>query len=99
MHVALLFLHLAWLPQQLIMAEDNKCPLLRATGVAESDKTGCYIIVLNKTTSAEKFQNIQSRVVEMSEDAKVYGSVQRVAKAFTVKLSDTALESVSRTAK
>lgn len=72
-----------------------KCPLLRATGAAESDKTGCFIVVLNKATTAENFTNILNKVLEMSEDAKVYGSVQKIAKAFTVKLSEIAVETVS----
>ena len=74
---------------------ETKCPLLRATGSAESEKTGCYIVVLNKSTTAENFTSILNRVLEMSEDAKVYGSVQKVAKAFTVKLSEIAVETVS----
>lgn len=73
----------------------TKCPLLRATGAAESEKTGCYIVVLNKATTAENFTNILDKVLEMSEDAKVYGSVQKIAKAFTVKLSEIAIETVS----
>lgn len=74
---------------------ETKCPLLRATGAAESEKTGCYIVVLNKSTTAENFTSILERVLKMSEDAKVYGSVQKVAKAFTVKLSEIAVETVS----
>ena len=74
---------------------ETKCPLLRATGAAESEKTGCYIVVLNKATTAENFTNILDKVLEMSEDAKVYGSVQKIAKAFTVKLSEIAVEAVS----
>ena len=75
---------------------DSKCPVLRATGVSESEKSGCYIVSVNRATNMETFLDIQSRVVErMSEDGKLYGSVHRVTKAFTVKLSDEALETVS----
>ena len=91
--IVLLFLQLALLPQVTLSAQ-SMCPLLRATGASASEKTGCFIIVLNKTTTAEKFQETLSKVVNMSEDAKVYGSVQRVAKAFTIKLSEIALEAV-----
>ena len=91
--IALLCLQLALLPQATLSA-NTRCPLLRATGASDSEKTGCFIIVLNKTTTAEQFQDVLSRVVNMSEDAKVYGSVQRVAKAFTIKLSEIALEAV-----
>lgn len=93
-HSVLLLLLLAWLPNVTTSAE-TKYPLLKATGAIESEKTGCYIVVLNKATTAENFTNILDKVLEMSEDAKVYGSVQKVAKAFTVKLSEIAVETVS----
>ena len=73
----------------------RRCPVLRVQGVSDDDKTGCYIVSLKKNTSHEKFQEILSRVVHMSDDAKVYGSVERVAKAFTVRLSDYSLNAVS----
>ena len=74
---------------------DSKCPVLRATGVSESEKRGCYIVFVNRATNMETFLNIQSRVVErMNEDGKLYGSVHRVTKAFNVKLTDEALETV-----
>lgn len=91
--IVLLFLQLTLLPQVTLSAHGS-CPVLRATGASASEKTGCFIIVLNKTTTAEKFQDVLSKVVNMSEDAKVYGSVQRIAKAFTIKLSEIALEAV-----
>ena len=94
--VLLLLLHL-FLLSHVTLSAKTMCPLLRATGASASEKTGCFIIVLNKTTTADKFQDILSRVLNMSEDAKVYGSVQRVAKAFTVKLSEVALGVVSHT--
>ena len=93
-HIILLLLLLAWIPKMIASAE-IKCPLLRATGATESEKTGCYIVVLSKTTTVENFANILDRVLEMSEDAKVYSSVQKIAKAFTVKLSEIAIEAVS----
>ena len=70
-------------------------PLFRANGASERDKTGCYIVVLKEETSHEMFQSIVSQVVQMSSDAQVHGSVERVAKAFTVKLSDDALQLVN----
>ena len=93
-YIILLLLLLIWLPKMTASTE-TKCPLLRATGAEESEKTGCFIVVLNKATTAENFTNILDKVLEMSEDAKVYGSVQRIAKAFTVKLSEIAVEAVS----
>lgn len=94
-HTIFLLFLLAWLPNMTSSAEGVKCPLLRATGVAESEKTGCFIVVLNKATTAQNFTNILDKVLEMSEDAKVYGSVQKITKAFTVKLSEIAVEAVS----
>lgn len=94
LHLYVVLLHVVVLLQVLV-AEKTKCPLLKATGASESERTGCYIIVLNSTTSPETFQDVQSKVIEMSEDAKIYGSVQKVIKAFTVNLSEIALEAVS----
>ena len=94
--IILLLLGMAVLPQMTTSTDsETKCPLLKATGAAESEKTGCYIVVLNKATTAENFTIILDKVLEMSEDAKVYGSVQKVTKAFTVKLSEIAVETVS----
>lgn len=75
--------------------EARRCPVLHATGNAE--KTGCYIVVLKQATTAAKFQSVLQQVVQMADGAKVYGSVTRVAKAFTVKLSSYALHAVSMT--
>ena len=57
--------------------------------------TGCYIVVLKETTTLEEFQQILSRVKEVSVDRKVYAAVKNVQKAFTVKLSAEVLEEVS----
>lgn len=76
--------------------EARRCPVLHATGDAE--KSGCYIVVLRQVTSASEFQSVLHRVVQMADGAKVYGSVTRVAKAFTVKLSAYALHAVSTNA-
>ena len=73
--------------------EARRCPVLHATEDAE--KTGCYIVVLKQATTAAKFQSVLQKVVQMADDAKLYGSVTRVAKAFTVKLSSYALHAVS----
>ena len=71
----------------------GQCPVLHAAEGAE--RTGCYIVVLKKATSAEEFQSVLRRVVGMADDAKVYGIVRNIAKAFTVKLSQEALQQVS----
>lgn len=70
-------------------------PLMSASRAPSSDKTGYYIVVLREDTSLETFQNILSQVAPISMDAHIHGSVQRVMKAFTVKLSDHALNIVS----
>ncbi len=69
--------------------EARKCPVLHASGDAQ--RTGCYIVVLKEATTSEEFKSVLDRVVDMAEDAKLYGSVSTVAKAFTVKLSPGAL--------
>ena len=70
-------------------------PLLLASGAANSDKTGYYIVVLKEDITHERFKDIISQVVPLSEDAELHGSVERIVKAFTVKLSEHALNSVS----
>ena len=70
----------------------RRCPVLHAA--SGSQKTGCYIIVLKEATSAEDFQEVLAKVVKVADSAKVYGMVQRIAKAFTVKLTSYALHSV-----
>ena len=70
-------------------------PLLTASGAADSDKTGYYIVVLKDDIPLERFKEIQSQVVSMTEDEELHGSVERVLKAFTVKLSDRARSIVS----
>ena len=70
----------------------RRCPVLHAA--SGSQKTGCYIIVLKEATSAEDFQAVLTQVVKVADSAKVYGMVQRIAKAFTVKLTSYALHSV-----
>jgi hypothetical protein len=61
------------------------CPLLRAPESAI--KTGCYICVLHDDTSAEKFDETLQNAISYADGHKVYGSVQTVIKAFTLKLS------------
>ena len=69
-------------------------PVLMASGAADSDKTGCYMVVLKGDTAHERFMDIKSQVVSMTEDKKLHGSVEAVVKTFTVKLSDHALSIV-----
>lgn len=63
----------------------RRCPVLHAAEGA--NKTGCYIVVLHKATTPEKFTEVLQRATNMAEGHKVYGLVQSVSKAFTVKLS------------
>lgn len=78
-----------------VVAGQSPCPLLMASGVSDADKTGCYIVNLRKETTQEEFQAIQRQVLQRTDDHKIYGSVQRVVKAFTVKMSAYSLQSVS----
>ena len=68
------------------------CPLLHAAEGA--NKTGCYIVVLHKETSPEKFTEIVQRATSMAEGHKLHGLVKNVTKAFTVKLSAYSLNLV-----
>lgn len=77
------------------VSEGSLCPLLKASGVSSSEKTGSYIVVLKEETSHEMFLNIKSQIEHLSTDAKLHGSVEKVAKAFTVRLTDLALNIVS----
>ena len=70
-------------------------PVLLSSGAADSDKTGCYIVVLKDDTTHERFIVIKSQVVSMTEDKELHGSVEAVVKAFTVKLPAQALFIVS----
>ena len=62
----------------------------------DASTTGCYIVVLEDTTTLEEFQQIVSQVKNVSIDRKVYAVVKNVQKAFTVKLSTHVLTEVSR---
>lgn len=70
----------------------RRCPLLHAAEGA--NKTGCYIVVLHKETTPEKLTEIIQRATNMADGHKIYGVVQKVAKAFTVKLSPYSLNLV-----
>ena len=70
----------------------RRCPLLHAADTA--NKTGCYIVVLNKETTHEKLTEILQNATNMAEGNKVYAYVEKISKAFTVKLSADALNQV-----
>ena len=56
--------------------------------------TGCYIVAMKDDTSEADLQQVLTKAVKASDDAKVHGLVQKVKKAFTVKLNPYALEMV-----
>lgn len=56
--------------------------------------TGCYIVVMKDDASEQELQQVAAKAVKASDDAKLHGLVQRVKKAFTVKLNPYALEIV-----
>ena len=71
----------------------RQCPLLLARDGAM--KTGCYITMLKPETSHERMLDIVGEAQHMCDDSKLYGMVERLAKAFTMRLSKTALNAVS----
>ena len=71
----------------------EQCPLLHAPEGA--NRTGCYIVVLDSTIAPEKFAEILKRATDLAEGKHVYGLVQNVSKAFTLKLSTESLNLVS----
>ena len=70
----------------------SRRPVLRVP--RDAPTTGRYIIVLKEKTSVAELHQVLTRVLRISDDAKVYGYVEKVAKAFTVELSSYALELV-----
>ena len=71
---------------------EERCPLLLAS--AGANTTGCYVVVLKKGSSPSTFEIVESKLVNMSKDGRLYGSVQRVSQAVTVSLTDSALDKV-----
>ena len=78
----------------LLTADARKCPFHQAS--SGSEKTGCYIVVVNEATTREKFQEIVQRAVAMTDNGRLYGKVETIMMAFSVKLSLSSLEEVSR---
>ena len=72
----------------------STCPLVQTSRAADSDKTGYSIVVLEDGTTHKRFKEIKSELESIKKDGKVR-SVERVVKAFTVKLSDDDLTYVS----
>lgn len=77
------------------LSSEELSPVLRATGVAEEDKTGCYVVVLKKETNLSTFEDVQSTLLHLSKDSHLYGSVQKVVKAITIALNESSLDTVS----
>lgn len=68
-------------------------PVLRAA--AGLNKTGCFVVVLRRGSNDSSFEAMQSKLLDLSSDSRLYASVRNVAKAITVALDDTALDTVS----
>lgn len=75
--------------------EDELCPLLRASVSSQDQITGCYVVVLKKDISPSDFEDVQSKILSLSDDSHIYGSVQNVLKAITIKVNESSLEIVS----
>ena len=70
----------------------RRSPVIRrARGVPT---TGCYIVAMKNDASEEELQQAAAKASKASDDAKLHGLVQKVKKAFTVKLNPYALEMV-----
>ena len=78
-------------------AHDGLCGRLVLRAPREAPTTGRYIVVLKEKTSPTELQQVLTRVLQVADDAKVYGYVEKVAKAFTVRLSSHSLELVKVT--
>lgn len=77
----------------LVSASLEPCPVLRAASGA--NKTGCFIVVLKKDSNASTFETVQSKLVNLSTDSRLYGSIHNIAMAITVALNDSTLDLVS----
>ena len=75
---------------------EEKCPLLLAA--AGVDTTGCYVVVLKEGSSSSTFELMESKLLNLSRDGRLYGSVQSITQAITVALSASAVEKVSHPA-
>ncbi len=70
-------------------------PVLRVP--RDAPTTGRCTVAVSPSATEEEQQKLMTTVMKVSDDAKVYGYVDKVAKAFTVKLSPYALEIVRKT--
>lgn len=68
-------------------------PVLRAA--AEANKTGCFVVVLKKECNISTFETVQSKLLDLSTDSRLYGSIHNVVMAITVALNDSTLDLVS----
>lgn len=89
-------MHKSWLLcfvlQLLAACAHSMRPVLRAP--RDAPTTGRCTVALKPSASEEDQQKLLTTVMKLTDDAKVYGYVEKVAKAFTVSLSPYALEIV-----
>lgn len=69
--------------------------MFRAVGVAQSDKTGCYVVVLKNDSNGSTFDAVKSVLLDLSKDSRLYASVEKITKAITVAVNDSSLNIVS----
>ncbi len=79
-------------------SEEEPCPLLMAaTGVSDSDKTGCYMVNLHEDLSDVDYQTVLRRVTSLSTNQQVVSSVRGgVASVVTVRVTDYSMQAVSQ---
>lgn len=68
-------------------------PVLRA--VPGANKTGCFVVVLKKESNMSAFETVQSKLLDLSTDSRLYGSIHNVAMAITVALNASSIDTVS----
>ena len=68
-------------------------PVLRAA--AGVNKTGCFVVVLNKESNMSTFATVESKLLDLSTDSRLYGSIHNIAMAITVALNDSSIDKVS----
>ena len=85
---------LIWCGEYSLSSAEGLCPVFRAS--TQSEKTGSYVVVLNKATNSSTFETVQSLLLELSTDSRISSSIQKVAKAITVTLTDANLDIVSQ---
>lgn len=64
----------------------------------ESNKTGCYIVKIEDSTSHDRFEELTEKILNESTDHRIYEKVEgSISKIVTARLSEDALDRVRLT--